>query len=171
MEIEKKAAVELKLEFQALVPFLNLPSNRGSYINLWDFKQRKNLILIFHHGKNCLYCIAKLKELARIYSDIRALEGEVLAVSFDKIADLQRAGEENELPFPLLSDADGATTVRFTMIDNSKNTPFPTILITDRFGALRYWKTAEEATGLPSVDEMLSELLHIQSECPECSHL
>ncbi|MCX8183392.1 MAG: peroxiredoxin family protein [Crenarchaeota archaeon] len=87
MKVEKKAAVELKLEFQELVPFLNLPSNRCLYINFWDFKQRKSLILIFHHGKSCPYCIVKLKELAKIYRDIQDLDGEVLAVSSGNIAD------------------------------------------------------------------------------------
>uniref|UniRef100_A0A7C2NZC0 Redoxin domain-containing protein n=1 Tax=candidate division WOR-3 bacterium TaxID=2052148 RepID=A0A7C2NZC0_UNCW3 len=171
MSIEDKAALQPKLELQEVVPHLNLPSNKGTNVNLWDFKQRKNLILIFHHGRACSHCRKKLKGLAEAYKEIQAFEAEVLAVSFDNPDEAKVQVEEDKLPFPLLSDQNGATTARFTYIDKSRNMPFPAILITDRFGALRYQKIAEEATDLPSTVEILSKLLLIQIECPECSHL
>ncbi|MGB9853764.1 MAG: redoxin domain-containing protein [Candidatus Bathyarchaeales archaeon] len=171
MKIEEKATLQPKLELQEVVPYLNLPSNKGTNVNLWDFKQRKNLVLIFHHGRACSYCRNKLKELAEYYKEIQTLEAEILAVSFDNLEDAKVQGEEDELPFPLLSDRRGATTERFTFIDQSKNMPFPAIFITDRFGALRHQKITEEAADLPSAVEILSGLLLIQIECPECSHL
>lgn len=168
---EKEANLKSKLELQEVVPYLNLPSTKGTNINLWDFKHRKNLVLVFHHGKTCNYCRNKLKELAKVYEELQFLEAEVLAVSFNNIEDLKDQWEKDALPFPLLSDQSGATSERFTFIDKSKNAPFPSVFITDRFGALRYQKIAEEATGLPSVSEILSMLSLIQIECPECSHL
>ena len=171
MSIEKKEPLQPKLELQEVVPYLNLPSNKGANVNLWDFKQRKNLVLIFHHGRTCSNCRKKLKELAEAYKEIQALEAEILAVSFDNLEDAKVQGDEDKLPFPLLSDQSGATTERFTYIDKSKSMPFPAIFITDRFGALRHQKIAEEATDLPSAVEILSGLLLIQIECPECSHL
>ncbi|MEM2911750.1 MAG: redoxin domain-containing protein [Candidatus Bathyarchaeia archaeon] len=163
--------VKPKLELQEVVPYLNLPSNNGINVNLWDFKQRKNLVLVFHHGRACNYCRNKLKQLAKAYKEIQFLEAEVLAISFDNIEDLKDQGREDALPFPLLSDQSGTTSEMFTFIDNSRNTPFPSVFITDRFGALRYQKIAEEATDLPSASEILSVLGLIQIECPECSHL
>lgn len=171
MEKEKKAQLKPKLELQEVVPYLNLPSNKGTNVNLWDFKQRKNLVLIFHHGKTCIYCRNKLRELAKAYKEVQFLEAEVLAISFDNVKDLKDQGEEDELSFPLLSDQSGTTSERFTFIDKSRNAPFPTVFITDMFGALRYQKVAEEATGLPSASEIVSMLSLIQIECPECSHL
>lgn len=166
-----KEKVEPKLELQEVVPHLNLPSSNSLNVNIWDFKQRKNLIIVFHHGRACNHCREKLKELANAYAEIQFLEAEVLAVSFDGIEDLKRQREEDALPFPLLSDKNGATSERFTFVDKSKNTLFPAIFVTDRFGALRFQKIAEEATGLPSTSEILSTLSLIQIECPECSHL
>jgi len=171
MGIEGKTNLKPKLELQKVVPSLNLPSNKGINVNLWDFKQIKNLVIIFHHGRTCTYCRSKLKELAKAYKEIQALEAEVLAVSFDKIEDTKDQGEKDTLPFLLLSDSDGKTSERFTFVDNSRNAPFPAVFITDRFGALRYQKMAEEATDLPNTTEILSWLLLIQIECPECSHL
>ena len=171
MKIEKEANVQPKLRLQEVVPHLNLPSSEGADVNIWDFKQRKNLVLIFHHGRNCPHCRNKLKELAEAYKEIQALEAEILAVSFDNFEDAKDLREEDELPFPLLSDQSGATTERFTFIDESGNQPLPTVFITDRFGALRYQKIAREATDLPSAGEILNWLLLIETECPECSHL
>ena len=171
MVLNEGEKIKSKLELQEVVPYLNLLSNDGVNVNLWDFKQRKNLVLIFHHGRVCNYCRNKLKELAKAYKEIQFLEAEVLAVSFDNIGDLKGQWKEDALPFPLLSDQSGTTSEKFTFIDKSKNTPFPSIFITDRFGALRYQKIAEEATCLPSASEILSVLSLIQIECPECSHL
>lgn len=171
MKRKKEANVQPKLELQEVVPYLNLPSSKGTNVNLWDFKQRKNLVLIFHHGRVCPHCREKLKELAEVYKEIQALEAEILAVSFDNFEDAKKQGEEDELPFPLLLDQSGATTERFTFIDKSRSLPFPTVLITDRFGALRYQKITEEAIDLPNAIEILRWLIFIESECPECSHL
>jgi peroxiredoxin len=109
--------------------------------------------------------------LAGVCKEIQALEAEILAVSFDNFEDAKKQEEEDELPFPLLLDQSGATTESFTFIDKSRSLPFPTVLITDRFGALRYQKITEEAIDLPNAIEILEWLIFIESECPECSHL
>lgn len=148
-----------------------MPSNRDGYVNLWDFKQKKNLVIIFHHGTSCNACRNKLRKLARIYKALQGLEAEVLAVSFDNLKRAKEQAENDALPFPLLSDLSRETTERYTYVDEAGNAPFPSIFTTDKFGALRYQKTTEEAENLPSEEEILSWLLLIQTECPECSHL
>ncbi|MEM2514288.1 MAG: redoxin domain-containing protein [Candidatus Bathyarchaeia archaeon] len=89
--------VKPKLELQEVVPYLNLPSNNGLNVNIWDFKQRKNLVLVFHHGKACSHCRNKLKELAKEYKEIQFLEAEVLAVSFGNIEDLKDQAKDDAL--------------------------------------------------------------------------
>ncbi|MGC8850273.1 MAG: redoxin domain-containing protein, partial [Candidatus Bathyarchaeia archaeon] len=63
--MEKDANAQPKLRLQEVVPHLKLPSSKGWNVDLWDFKQRKNLVLIFHHGRMCPRCRDKLKELSR----------------------------------------------------------------------------------------------------------
>ena len=75
------------------------------------------------------------------------------------------------MPFHFLSDETGETTVTFTYIDIENNVPLPSIYITDRLGVLRYQKIVSEAHELPDGKEIISWLLLIQTECPECSHL
>jgi peroxiredoxin len=171
MKPEKEKMPKDKLALREVVPYLSLPSHMSKNVNLWDFKQRKNLVIIFHHGKQCNHCSEKLKKLAKIYKNIQELEAEVLAVSFDGFSEAKKQAEMDDIPFPLLSDLSGETTERFTYTDLFKNAPVPSIFITDRFGELRFQKIADEAEDLPSEVEILSWLLLIQTECPECSHL
>lgn len=115
--------------------------------------------------------MAKLKELSEIYVNAKELETEILAVSSDNLEKLKRYAKRIRITFHLLSDETGETTETFTYTDVGKNAPFPSIFITDRFGVLRSQKIASEAHELPDTKEILSWLLLIQTECPECSHL
>ena len=160
-----------KLKLGEVVPYLNLPSNKNGNVSLWDLKQRKNLVIIFYHGTYCVHCTAKLKELAEVYTRAKELETEILAVSFDNIEELWRHAKRIAMPFHLLSNETRETTVTFTYIDIENNVPLPSIYITDRLGVLRYQKIVSEAHELPDGKEIISWLLLIQTECPECSHL
>jgi peroxiredoxin len=161
----------LKLKIWEVVPNLDLPSNRNGNISLWNFKQRKHLVIIFHHGSKCSFCRNKLKDFAEVYKEIQKLEAEVLAVSFESIDQLKRQAEEDRIPFPMLSDAYGEATESFTYMDEKRKGPFPSVFITDRYGELRKQEVGTEADKLLSKEEILSWLLLLETECPECSHL
>lgn len=160
-----------RLKINEVVPYLRLPSNRHVDMNLWDLKQKRNLVIFFYHGIDCKHCAVKLKELDQAYDNVTELEAEILAVSFDNLSKLRDHAQRTGIRFHLLSDQTGETTETFTCRDNVKSSSCPSIFITDRFGGLRYQKIASEADELPSKEEILSWLLLIQSECPECSHL
>ncbi|NWF86708.1 redoxin domain-containing protein [Candidatus Bathyarchaeota archaeon] len=171
MKREKENGFEGRLILREVVPYLNLPSHKNNNVNLWDFKQRKNIVIIFHHGMACASCRNKLKKLAKVYNIMQSLETEVFGVSFNNTSETKKQTELDGISFLLLSDLDGETTERFTYVDKARNAPFPSVFITDRFGELRYQKIAREAEDLPGEEEILSWLLLIQTECPECSHL
>jgi peroxiredoxin len=160
-----------KLKLGEVVPYLSLPSSINGNVSLWDLKQKKNLVIVFHHGNNCIHCWAMLKELSEAYANFKELETEILAVSFDSLEKLKDYAKSMKIPFHLLSDETGETTESFTYTDVRLNAPFPSILVADRFGVLRYQQIAFEAHELIDVKEILSWLLLIQTECPECSHL
>jgi len=160
-----------KLKLGEVVPYLSLPSSKNGNVSVWDLRQKKNLVIVFHHGNNCMHCSAKLKELAEAYTNFEELEAEILAVSFDSQKKLKSYAKTMGIPFHLLSDETGETTERFTYKDPKMNGPFPSIFITDRFGVLRHQEIVFEAHELLDVKEILSWLLLTQTECPECSHL
>jgi len=122
-------------------------------------------------GTTCPHCAAKLEEFALEYAKFWELEAEILAISFDNIEKLNAYGSKLNIPFYLLSDEAGESTEKFTHVDVERKAPCPSIFTTDRFGALRHQEIASEAHELLDTGDILSWLLLVQTECPECSHL
>ncbi len=149
---------------------MELPSNNGRSVNPWDFKQRKNSNL-FHHGVDCEACANYLKQLQKVYGKIQNQNAEVAAISFDSPRKLRDYGEKTGISFLLLSDEEKHISEKFASIDEAREAPFPSLLVTDRFGVLRFQKAAAEANVLPNAKEGVIWLEYMQSECPECSSL
>lgn len=162
-----------KLKGDAVVPYFKLPSSQDVDIDTWQYKQRNNLVIVFYHGSKCVFCQRKLEEYARIYEKVKEFQylAEILAISFDSISEIKEYLRRVSILFPLLSDDKEEATEKYTYKDDTRKSPFPSIFITDRYGALHYQKIAREASDLPDGDEILGWLLGINVGCPECSHL
>ena len=156
-----------KLNPQEVIPHIMLQSSYNKIIDTWDYKQKKNMIIIFYHGNRCEICKKKLEEYNNIYprmKDFRYL-AEFLAISYDNIDQIKQQAKTSSIDFPMLSDPEKKITKKFTYNDNSKNAPFPSIFITDKYGALWYQKIAKKANQLPSAEEILDWSFSINCEC------
>ena len=157
-----------RLEISQLVPSFTLPSSQGGEVELWDYKMRKNLLILFYHGADCFLCIEELRILAENYEELIKLEAEVLAISSEGLERSREVSAELGLPYPLLSDPEGRVIERYTYWQGEKEAASPSVFITDRYGALYYQFISGEISGLPDLSEILSWLHFIQSQCPEC---
>lgn len=160
-----------RLEISHLVPSFTLPSSQGGEVGLWDYKMRKNLLILFYHGADCTLCREKLTMLAEKYEELVKLETEVLAISADALERSREVSAELGLPYPLLSDPEGKVIEKFTYWQGEKEAASPSVFITDRYGTLYYQLISDEIGGLPDLPEILSWLHFIQSQCPECPPL
>ena len=158
-----------RLQIHQMVPPFTLRSGQGKEVKLWDYKMRKNLVILFHHGSNCSVCREKLKDFADHYREFAELETEILAISSGDEEDTEMLRTELDLPYPLLSDPEGRTTEKYTYWQRGNRVPLPSVFVTDRYGMLVFQQIADEITGLPDRKEILSWLNFIQSQCPECS--
>ncbi|MDQ1279066.1 MAG: hypothetical protein QG670_326, partial [Thermoproteota archaeon] len=149
-----------KLSLREVVPGLSLLSSKNKNVNVWDFRQRENLVIFFFHGVECSSCKAYLEELAKINSEVLENESEILAISFDKPETLKNL--EEKIPFPLLFGINKDMILEYTYIDATRGSPFPSIFITDRYGVLRYQKIVREANDLPSTKDILDRLYGIE---------
>jgi peroxiredoxin Q/BCP len=94
-----------------LVPNFRLPAaNRDGQVGPWDYKQHRNLVLIFFRSAECQKCKQLLREIGEHYGDYEQKEAEVLAISTDELDRLRRLAQDFALPFPVLSDSDGKVT-------------------------------------------------------------
>ena len=69
-------------------------------------------MLFFHHGTSCPRCRAELARFARYYPAYRERDAEILAIGPDEPTTSAALATRAGLPFPLLSDPDGAATAR-----------------------------------------------------------
>lgn len=89
-----------------------LPDQNGDLFSLGAELSRGAVVLVFYRADWCPYCNGQLVELARAYGDFREAGAELAAISTDPIGAGAGLTEKLDLPFPLLSDADGAGAIR-----------------------------------------------------------
>ncbi|MCL6472566.1 MAG: peroxiredoxin family protein [Firmicutes bacterium] len=156
-----------KIRIDAIIPFFDLPSNKGKNIRPWDYKQRKHLVVYFFGGADCVECRNTLRQFAEHYTNYRQLNAEVLAIGRDNLDNLSRLADSLSLPFPVLSDKNGEVTNAYTYINPKTSMPYPSIFVADKFGSLEEEWIVESEYELPTQDEILSVLQLFELRCPE----
>lgn len=160
-----------KLRTGRLVPNFRLSAaNRDGQVGPWDYKQHRNLVLIFFRSAECQKCKQLLREIAEHYGDYKEKEAEVLAISTEEIGRLRQLTEDLALPFPVLSDSDGKVTDLYVkdpeqIADKAFDVA---IFIADRWGALFSTKRIEIDHDLPVEAEVREWLDFIELQCEEC---
>lgn len=158
-----------KLSTGDLIPNFRLSAvNRKGTIGPWDYKQHRNLVLIFFRTVECLKCKQLLREISEHYGQYQEKEGEVLAISTDEIDRLHQVAEDLALPFPLLSDIDRALTNLYLEQGGERGAFEAAIFVADRWGAIFTTKSIEKAQDLPAEAEIRDWLEFIELQCEEC---
>jgi peroxiredoxin len=161
----------LMLRTGQLVPNFRLPAvNRDSQVGPWDYKQHRNLVLIFFRSAACQKCKQLLREIAEHYGDYEQKEAEVLAISTDELDRLRQLALDLALPFPVLSDSDGKVSDLYLKHPEeiAGRTFDVAIFIADRWGAVFSTKRIEIAHDLPVEAEVREWLEFIELQCEEC---
>ena len=149
-----------------LVAF-ELPAADGRRVRLWDYRQRRNLAIFFHHGVGCPRCRAELTRFARAYPAFRERDAEVLAIGPDEPVVQAALAADLGLPFPLLSDPDGSVLARQRMLADADAGALgpPAIVVTDRIEQVwAAWAPLDELK-LPSQEEILGWLEFAVLQC------
>ena len=148
MAIETTTA---KLTTGQLIPNFRLSAvNRDGQVGPWDYKQHRNLVLIFFRSAECRKCQQLFREIAEHYGDYQQKEAEVLAISTDELDHLRQLAQDFALPFPVLSDSDGQVTNLYLKHPEQIADKFDVaIFVADRWGAVFSTKRIEIDHDLP----------------------
>jgi peroxiredoxin len=161
-----------KLSTGDLIPNFRLSAvNRNGQVGPWDYKQHRNLVLIFFRTVECLKCKQLLREISEQYGQYQKREAEVLAISTDEIDRLRQLAQDLALPFPLLSDGDRRVTNLYLkhMEEGEDWVAFDSaIFVADRWGAIFSAKSIEKDDGEPAEAEIRDWLDFIELQCEEC---
>ena len=139
-----------------------LPDATGQPVQLWQYLQRSNVLLFFHHEVNCAACEAFLHVLAAQLDAYRQEETAVVAIGLSEPAENRQMASRLGHPFPFLSDPAGR------IIAHQGLAP-PLLIIADRWGEI--WAAWLGGTNhrFPSEQDILQWLSFIEAQCPECT--
>jgi len=147
------------LEIGHIVPDFKLESTDGKVISPVDYKERKNLVILFFNPRErCDW--EMLAEVRRRYHEITDDNGEVLAIASGPMEELRECVSGLMLPFPVLSDVHEEATCAYCAVESM-------VFIADRFGELKMQGTMCGAVD-ETLDKVMSTLELIELECPEC---
>lgn len=116
------------------------PTSDGSTISLKDFECKKSVVLYFYPMDNTPGCTRE----ARAFRDAAARFDErgaaIVGVSTQTVDSHKRFSTNNELPFPLVSDADLQISTAYGVLkENGKTAERATFLIDKKGKIRRVW--------------------------------
>ncbi len=152
--------IEPLLKRGQFVPNFTLPDSQGEPLRRSIYRGRQHLALVFLPDASDGAAQDYLRGLATRHAEIRAAAAEVLAILPAAPVDLALLRQEQGLPFPLLSDADGATAARFLPQDAHAG-----LFVVDRYGELYHGTAAPDAASLPPVAEVPEWLAAVDHQC------
>lgn len=91
----------------AIAPDFTLTATGGQQISLRQYRGNR-VVLYFYSKDNTPGCTDEAHEFRKKYQEITAMGAVILGVSRDNIAVHEKFREKHQLPFLLLSDADGS---------------------------------------------------------------
>jgi peroxiredoxin len=148
-------------------PVFCLPSTHGDKVELAAYRGRRNLVLFFPHGVECVNCQVALKTFAAQRSEYTRQEAEILAILPASVEQVAALKEGLALPFPLLADAQGGVHDAYTALFSDTRNGDAMVFVLDRYNAPYAALVGSEPTA-PSVHrEIIDWLDFIELQCPE----
>jgi peroxiredoxin len=156
---------------QLIPDFRLLAANRDGEFGPWDYKQHRNLVLMFFRSVESGKCRQLLREISEHYTEYQEKEAEVLLISTDELVRLRQLTHDLALPFPVLSDTDGSVTdlyINDTKPGTERAAFEAAIFIADRWGEIFTCKSVEKNDELPTEAEIREWLEFLELQCEEC---
>lgn len=148
------------LEVGHLIPDFRLETAGGEIVSPADYKERKNLVILFFNPRDSRD-LEVLVELSKRYHALADANAEVLGIASGNLNEFRMCSKYLHLPYPLLSDVRGEALCSYCVQGMM-------VFVADKFGELRMQKEIRE----DNVDELLNEVEStlglIEIECPEC---
>ncbi len=95
------------------LPEIEIVNAQGDSALLKTYDEAEFLFIFFYPKAETPGCTAQACSLRDAYESLLEVDARVLGVSGDKVSAQQRFKEKRELPYPLISDADGKVMEAF----------------------------------------------------------
>lgn len=95
------------------VPAISTITIDGKSVNLHDVLANKKTVLFFYRGGWCPFCNTQMGQLKQIEGQLKKLGFQLIGISTDAPADLQKSVDKNSLSYQLLSDYNSTVSQAF----------------------------------------------------------
>lgn len=155
------------LRVRQLIPPLTLCTASGSVVHVWDFKQKKNLVITFLDD-GCPSCEQFIRNLIKRAVDLSDKEAVLVLVFAKEPA----SSLTNILPTEIVVGVDvGSHGARRYLDDDGQCTGEfhrRAVFVTDRYGEIfALWIVAGDK--FPAIEDILRSLDSVEMACEECS--
>lgn len=124
-------------------PRFRLQSGKGDYVALEDFLGKKNLVIYFYPKDHSAGCTKEACTFRDSYSIFKELDGEILGISSDSPRSHEKFANDEQLPFPLLSDPDGSVRKAYGVKPTFGLIPGRSTFVVDKQGIIRHIYTSQ----------------------------
>ena len=150
------------LTLRQLVPPLTARTPAGEAVRVWDYKQKKSLLIAFLHAE-CPLCQAFAARLVSRSAEFKERDSVALLVAVEP----PRWGVEPSLQVVFGIDTNGRAAQEYLGADafGPMGLSHVALFIIDRYGELYAQWESRDADGLPPLAEALKWLTHTQLGC------
>jgi peroxiredoxin Q/BCP len=134
---EQAPAAKSKVQVGDQAPDFTLPSQAGMPFHLGDLLGKTTIVLYFYPKDNTAVCTAEACAFRDSYKVFKEGGTEVIGISSDSVESHQRFAATHQLPFPLLSDGEGAIRERYG-VPTAFGLPGRVTYTIDRQGIVRH---------------------------------
>ena len=144
----------MTLEIGTPAPGFTLKDQHGQDVSLSDFRDEKNVVIVFYPFAFSRVCTGELCELRDNLADFSDDHSALLAVSCDHMFSQRAFAEHDGITFPLLSDfwPHGAVSRAFGIFNEKAGCSGRATFIVDRDGILR-WQVENEIPQARNIDD------------------
>jgi hypothetical protein len=155
------------LKSSQMIPAIAVRGADGHTVHSWDFKQKKNIVVVFLRQEEPA-TKQYVEKLLGCGGDLEELEARALVVLDSlPVKEMQVGLPEN---LSLASDVTGRAQREYLGEEayGPRGLELVGVFVADRFGELFAGWVKQSATELPGVREVLSVLHQIEMACEEC---
>jgi thioredoxin-dependent peroxiredoxin len=127
-----------KVDLGSVAPDFALPSQSGDLVHLKDFFGRRPVVLFFYPKDDTPGCTQEVCAFRDGYEEFGRLDAEVIGVSSDSVSSHKTFADNHDLPFTLLSDAEGKVRRLYGVPSTFGLFPGRVTYIIDREGVVRH---------------------------------
>jgi thioredoxin-dependent peroxiredoxin len=124
-------------------PDFTLPAATGEPVSLSQFRGRSEVVLFFYPKDNSPVCTAQACSFRDSHDAFQDAGAEVIGISADPGESHRQFAARNQLPFHLLSDADGSVRARYGVPRTLGVIPGRVTYIIDTQGIVRHVFSAQ----------------------------